>query len=54
MKRTQTAATAPPNASSRGIPFEIAQLLDILARIERRRQARLREIRKGEKHSPPE
>ncbi len=33
---------------------DILRLLDIFACIERRRQARLREIRAGEKHSPPE
>jgi len=51
MKRTQTAASAPPKASrSRDFPLEIAQLLDILARIERRRQARLREINADQTH----
>ncbi len=37
----------------REFPPDIIRLLDIFARIERRRQARLQEIRAGEKHSPP-
>lgn len=53
MKRTQTAASALPKPSrSRDIPLEIAQLLDILARIERRRQEQLRLLRAGETHDP--
>ncbi len=33
---------------------DILRLLDVFARIERRRQARLREMRAGDKHQPPE
>ena len=55
MEQTQKPATSLPDTSKcKGIPFEIAQLLKILTRIERRRQVRLREIRAGEKHSLPE
>ncbi len=49
MKLTQTAVSALPKASrSRDTPLEIAQLLDILVRIERRRQERLRSMCAGE------
>jgi len=51
MKRARMAVTALPNVSKvGGISFEIAQLLDIFARIERRRQARLREVHAGQTH----
>jgi len=50
-----TSLLTPSSAKSGGdFPADIVHLLEILARIERRRQARLREIREGEKHSPPE
>ncbi len=53
MKRARMAVTALPNVSKvGGISFEVAQLLDIFARIERRRQARLREVHAGQTQSP--
>jgi hypothetical protein len=50
MEQTQKPATSLPDTSKcTGIPFEIAQLLKILTRIELRRQSRLRALRATEK-----
>jgi hypothetical protein len=51
MTSLKTLADPQPRTGwARNFPPDILRLLDVLFRIERRRQARLREMRAGDKH----
>jgi hypothetical protein len=46
--RHHVSTDRPPSPLAQGFPPDIVYLLEVLARIERRRQARLRELRTRE------